>query len=163
MIAAIVMMACAFVPLVAAQENDANQSQTQRFEQFAKSLTNAKLVGHFTVNGAGEDKLTAEEYHIHEVKKLEDGDYWMFTARVKYGGRDVTVPMPLEVKWAANTAVITLDNVDIPMLGKFSSRVLIDGNRYAGTWSHGEVGGHLFGEIQQNKAEEGPATDSKQK
>ena len=43
--------------------------------------------------------------------------------------------------------VITLDNLWIPGMGRFSSRVLIHDGRYSGTWSHDEVGGHLFGRI----------------
>jgi hypothetical protein len=35
----------------------------------------------------------------------------------------------------------------------FSARVLLDGARYAGTWSHDEKGGHLFGAIERDGAE----------
>ena len=56
--------------------------------------------------------------------------------------------MSLQVEWAATTPVITLTNAAIPGLGTFSSRVVIYKNKYAGTWSHGEVGGHLFGTIE---------------
>ena len=59
----------------------------------------------------------------------------------------VTVPVPVEVKWAGETPVITLDEVTIPGLGTFSSRVVLDRGRYAGTWSHDKVGGHMFGTI----------------
>jgi hypothetical protein len=47
-----------------------------------------------------------------------------------------------------------LDNVAIPGLGTFDARVIIDGNRYAGTWTHGEVGGHMFGKIEKIKRED---------
>ena len=60
---------------------------------------------------------------------------------------DLTVPVPVQVKWAGKTPVITVDKVSIPGLGTFSARVLLDNDRYAGTWSHDEKGGHLFGEI----------------
>ena len=82
------------------------------------------------------------------------GDYWLFKARIRYGDHDVTVPLPLEVKWAGQTPVITLNNVPIPGLGTFDARVLIDGNRYAGTWQHGEVGGLLFGRVETSSTEE---------
>jgi hypothetical protein len=36
-------------------------------------------------------------------------------------------------------------------LGTFSAHVVIDGNKYAGTWSHGNVGGHLYGKITKIK------------
>ena len=32
--------------------------------------------------------------------------------------------------------------------------VVIDGNKYAGTWAHGKVGGHLYGRISKIKEEE---------
>jgi hypothetical protein len=161
-VVAVAVVAAIAANHLAAQEPSAEQDQAQRFEQFAKKLTGAKLVGHFTVTGKKSDELTAEEYHIHEVKKLDEGDYWMFKARIKYGGRDVTVPMPLEVKWADKTPVITLDSVEIPLMGKFNARVVIDGNKYAGTWSHDDgIGGHLFGEIVPNKAESGPDAEEK--
>jgi hypothetical protein len=157
------IVSCALVVHAYGQDAHPKNANTDasRFEQFRKTLTGAKLVGQFTVVGESKSELTSEEYHIHEVSKMEEGDYWMFKARIKYGGRDVTVPMPLEVKWAENTPVITLDEVDIPLLGTFSARVVIDGDRYAGTWSHGDVGGHLFGRILPEQAEEGKQAEGK--
>ena len=63
---------------------------------------------------------------------------------------DLTVPVPVQVKWAGNTPVITVEKVAIPGLGTFSARVLLDGVRYAGTWSHDDKGGHLFGVIERD-------------
>ena len=116
------------------------------FEAFTKKLSGAALVGHFTIDGKSEK--SEERYTINKVTKMPKGDYWLFEARITYGNKDVTIPMPLEVKWAANTPVITLDNVKIPTLGTFDARVLIDGDRYAGTWQHDAVGGLMFGRIE---------------
>ena len=82
---------------------------------------------------------------------MSQGDYWVFTARIKYGKKDITLPMPLQVKWAGNKPVIYLDNVTIPGLGTFSSYTVIDGDKYSGTWQHGDVGGHMFGTITPAK------------
>ena len=129
--------------LVARAEN------RERFKEFEKAMTGVKLVGHFTVDGKnGQSK---EEYTIQTVKKLPQGDLWMFTARVKYGGTNLVVPMPLPVKWAGNTPVISMKNLKIPLLGTFSAQVVLDGNRYAGTWQHGKVGGHMYGQIVKVK------------
>ena len=119
--------------------------------EFADRLTGATLVGHFTIPGLDLEKpLHEERYEIRRVTKIMgNGDYWLFLARIKYGDHDITVPMPLEVKWAGKTAVITLDHVTIPKLGTFDARVVIDGTRYAGTWQHNDVGGHLFGSIEK--------------
>lgn len=123
------------------------------YDAFAKKMTNSTLVGNFTVDGQT-GSLTEERYDLKSVSKMPRGDYWLFKARIRYGDHDVTVPLPLEVKWAGQTPVITLNNVPIPGLGTFDARVLIDGNRYAGTWQHGEVGGLLFGRVETSSTEE---------
>jgi hypothetical protein len=132
------------------------------YDLFEKKMTNVKFTGNFTVLGKQQDNLPKESYTIVSVKKLAEGELWLFTARVQFGGRDVTLPMPLQVQWAGTTPVITLTNVLIPGLGTFSSRVVIYKNKYAGTWTHGDVGGHLFGTIGPN-TEANPATDSPSK
>jgi hypothetical protein len=76
---------------------------------------------------------------------------YRFTARIKYGDVDQEVPMDLKVLWSGRTPVITLDNFWIPGMGTFGARVLIHSDRYAGTWQHDAVGGHLFGKIQAAK------------
>jgi hypothetical protein len=129
----------------------------ERDQEFKKLVTNVKLMGNFTVDGADEAKLQREEYAITGAMKLGNGDYWALTSRIKYGDVDLTVPVPVQVKWAGNTPVITVDSVKIPGLGTFSARVLLDGARYAGTWSHDEKGGHLFGTIMPAKDEPEPA------
>ena len=120
-----------------------------RFAKFAKDMTGVKLVGQFTIDG--KEGQSKEEYTIQKVKKLPQGDLWMFTARVKYGGTNLVVPMPVPVKWAGDKPVISMTNLKIPLLGTFSAQVVLDGNRYAGTWQHGKVGGHMFGAIVRAK------------
>ncbi len=126
------------------------QTIAQRDENFKKLVTNVRLVGNFTLDGTKETKLEREEYAITGAIKLGNGDYWALTSRIKYGDVDLTVPVPVQVKWAGNTPVITVDSVKIPGLGTFSARVLLDKTRYAGTWSHDEKGGHLFGVIERD-------------
>lgn len=126
--------------------------ETQKlFDKFEKQLDGAALVGSFTtVNAESDDaeKLTKERYEIKDVKKMPNGDYWIIKTRIQYGDRDVMVPVPVEVKWAGKTPVITLNKVALPGLGTFGARVVIHDGKYAGTWSHDEVGGHLFGRIE---------------
>jgi hypothetical protein len=124
------------------------------FKQFEETLSGVKLVGRFTITGKDDGELPKEEYTINSVTKLPEGDYWLFKARIKYGENDVTVPLPLEVKWAGSTPVITLTDFTIPGMGTFSARVVIDSKKYAGTWAHGKVGGHLFGVIEKAAAEQ---------
>lgn len=126
--------------------------QEALFKKLEETLSGSKLVGSFTVTGK-DGPLRKEEYDITKVKKLPEGDFWLFTARIKYGDHDLTVPLPLEVKWSGDTPVITLTNFTIPALGTFTSRVLIYNDKYAGTWTHGKVGGHLFGRIVKTEQE----------
>lgn len=139
-------------------------------KQFAEKLSGATLVGHFTLGespAAGD--LKTERYRIKNVSKLA-GDTWLFQTGVQYGEKkEVFVPLPLEVKWAGDTPVITLTELALPLLGTYTARVLIYGDQYAGTWSGGDHGGHLFGKItrenssqdKENAAEGGnsPATN----
>lgn len=117
-------------------------------------LSGVKLVGRFTIDAPpgtpvpGEKEMPREEeYTITTVTKLADGDWWTMLARMRFGTVDLTLPVPVEVKWAGDTPVITLDKVTVPGLGTFSARVVLDGERYAGTWQHDAIGGHMFGRI----------------
>ena len=142
-----------------AEDPTAEAKRAELFKQFEKTLTNAEMTGQFTIVGKKVPPIK-ETYIIHSVKKMSQGDYWVFTARIKYGNKDITLPMPLQVKWAENKPVIYLDNVTIPGLGTFSSYTVIDGNKYAGTWKHEDVGGHMFGTIAPGKPK-APAKSTK--
>jgi hypothetical protein len=124
----------------------AGDDSSERFRSFAELLSNRVLVGRFTVDGS-EGELKEERYELGSVTKLPNGDFWLFKTRIRYGDHDVTVPLPLEVKWAGSTPVITVNDVTIPGLGTFSARVVIADGKYTGTWRHDAVGGHLFGQI----------------
>jgi hypothetical protein len=134
-----------------ADQTENKAEEKERFAKFEKLLTNAKLTGKFTVTGRPTDTLREETYEILSVKKLEEGDFWRFRTRIKYGDIDVVLPLPLEVKWAGDTPMISLSDLEIPMVGKgkFGARVLFHGDKYCGTWSHDDVGGHLFGTISR--------------
>ena len=119
------------------------------FKHFEETLTGVKFAGRFTIVGKDNGPLPKEEYTITSVKKMPEGDFWEFTARIQYGNYDVSLPLPLEVKWAGSTPMITLTDFTIPGMGTFSARVLIYNKKYAGTWRHGKVGGHLFGVIEK--------------
>ncbi|GIW99207.1 MAG: hypothetical protein KatS3mg111_2540 [Pirellulaceae bacterium] len=128
--------------------NDGQEPQSALHQRFERLLTGARLTGHFTVDGMPLDRLREESYEILQVEKLPEGDLWQITARIVYGDRDLTLPVPIEVKWAGTTPVLTLDNWLMPGLGTFSARVVLHRDKYAGTWQHDDRGGHLFGKIQ---------------
>ena len=113
-------------------------------------LSDVTLIGHFTLVGQEkQDALHEEKYTIEKISKMS-GDRWLFSTRVQYAGRDVTVPLPLEVKWAEDTPIITLTDMELPQLGTYTARVLIYRGQYAGTWSSEKHSGHLFGKIIKN-------------
>ena len=143
-----------FAPFVVAQEKAATPEINQETleKEFGEKLSGCVFKGQFSVTGRESDKPPQmEKYTISKVTKLKD-DYWLFLARVQYGGKDVTIPMTLQVKWAGDTPVITLTDLTIPNLGTFTSRVVVHGDRYAGTWQHGKTGGHLWGTLEKAPA-----------
>tara|TARA_B100001093_G_scaffold95033_1_gene87184 strand:+ start:458 stop:922 length:465 start_codon:yes stop_codon:yes gene_type:complete len=133
-------------PVHWAHSSEESTSKHDLFEKFSNSMKGVRFSGFFTIDGS-DHPPSKETYEIHSVQKFGDQDLWIFTARIKYGKKDVTLPMPLPVKWVGEIPVITMNNLNIPGLGTFSAHVVIDGGKYAGTWSHGKVGGHLYGKI----------------
>ena len=113
-------------------------------------MSGATLVGHSTFNNR--DGLSGEErYAIDKVYKIS-GDTWMFQTRMKLEGHEIPLPIPVQIKWAGDTPVITLTDMSIPGIGTYTARVVLYRDQYAGTWSgsHGNgksFGGQLFGKI----------------
>ncbi len=137
-----------------AEQGQAAAGRAALEKKFQQTLSGATLVGHFTLTGKEDaNSLKVERYTISSVKKIKD-DLWLFTVRVTYGTRDVTVPIPLQVKWAGDTPIIMLTDLKIPLLGTYTARVIIYRNKYAGTWSASDHGGHLFGRIERAKPAE---------
>jgi hypothetical protein len=124
-------------------------AQDPREEKFAAMLSEVRLVGAFTLDGQEGRAPTTEEYVIHKVEKGAKPDVWIFHVEFKMGGRPVKLPLSLEVRWAGDTPMIQLTNLRILTEGPFGARVFFHEGRYAGTWSHGEAGGHLFGKIER--------------
>lgn len=149
-----VSLLCLALPINLAHAQEAAQPKEAQVLQakFKKLLTGAKLRGQFTVDGKSLNDLHEEAYTVQKVEKLPDGDMWALTTHIKYGEHDLTVPVVLEVKWAGETPVLTLDDMTIPGMGTFSARVLLHKDKYAGTWQHDDKGGHLFGMIEMAKS-----------
>ncbi|HYI97186.1 MAG TPA: hypothetical protein VEX68_26835 [Bryobacteraceae bacterium] len=117
-----------------------------RNRQFTESMAGVTLVGYSTrLNREGLSK--EERYRIDKISHIT-GDSWLFHTRLQYDGRDIPVPIPLTVKWAGDTPVITLTDLSIPGVGSYTARVVLYRDQYAGTWSgKNNVGGQLFGKI----------------
>lgn len=117
-------------------------------EDFSKYLSGTVLTGVFTVDGKPLDKLNEERYEIKSARKLDGYDsLWEIITRIKYGDKDIELPVEINVEWIGKTPVMVMDSVSLPGLGTFSARVVFHDKKYAGTWKHDDVGGHLFGRV----------------
>lgn len=133
----------------AASQPDDPTNKEPRFRELQKMLTDVTLIGLFTVDRKKMNDMNEERYEIKSIKKMSnDDDLWALMARIKYGDKDVSVPIVTSIKWADQTPVMTMDRLLIPGLGTFSARVVFHDGKYAGTWTHDNNGGHLFGRIE---------------
>ena len=142
------------VQLGGAQDSPAKPKTKQPIEEFEKYLSGAVLTGVFTVDGQPLDKLNEERYEIKLAKKVdEESTAWEIITRIKYGDKDIEVPVEINVEWVGRTPVMVMDSVPLPGLGTFSARVVFHDKKYAGTWKHDENGGHLFGRVDRSVKE----------
>jgi hypothetical protein len=128
--------------LAACGRKDLGQETLER--QFSEKLSGATLAGRFSVTGG--ENLAEDRYDIEKVSKIA-GDKWLIQARIRYGTRDLTIPVPVTVKWAGDTPVIQLTDVEVPGIGSFTVRLLVYGDKYAGTWAGKDHGGEMSGRI----------------
>lgn len=157
----VALITCWLSPSAPAEQPDAKAQppaeDQEREQQIIDYLSGAKFVGRYTSDRDPSAAAKPEAYTISKVEKLPEPDRYRLTSRIEYGDTNAEVPIDLQILWSGRTPVITLDNVWIPAMGTFSARVLIHEGRYAGTWSHDEHGGHLFGRIE--RAEQEPPRD----
>ncbi|MEZ6059271.1 MAG: hypothetical protein R3C19_02805 [Planctomycetaceae bacterium] len=150
LLTAICLSSCA---VTLADEPDAEQ--LAREKAFSERMANTVMIGSFTIDGQSDGKAPkAERYEIESVTKVSDG-MWVFNARVKYGNFDQKLPFTVPMEWAGDTPMVSLTDQTFPLMeGKFSARVLFHKDRYAGTWDHDQIGGHMFGRIEKAKNSE---------
>ena len=134
-----------------AKEEQPEPAASELEAKFKATLTNATMSGRWCLIKDGQ--LTPEKpdkYTIVGVNKLF-GERWLIRARIQYGEKDYTAPIPVKVKWAGDTPVITVTDVGLPGGASYSARVVIYDNSYAGVWSGGAVRGLLSGMISREK------------
>jgi hypothetical protein len=132
----------------ARRDSAPTQSEAERNQEFTRSMSGVTLVGQSTrLNKDG--VFGPERYHIDGVTHLS-GDTWLFRTRMDVRGKELPVPIPLTVKWAGDTPVITLTDLAIPGVGTYTARVVIYRDQYAGTWSGENGGGQVFGKIESS-------------
>lgn len=119
--------------------------------QFVERMQDAALVGRFTMTGRDDRPALPDRYDIYSVAKVGD-DQWRFNAKI--GETGLTVPIVVTMQFVNDTPLILMTDASIPGMGSgFSARVFFYGDLYAGTWGHGERGGHMFGRIERGGAQ----------
>jgi hypothetical protein len=155
----VIAAAVTFAQETTAADGPADKAKLEK--QFAEKMSNAKMVGYWSLWGK-EDKPSRDTYTLGKVSKVE-GDKWTFEARIQFDKVDVTVPVPVLVKWAGETPVITVDKVGIPGVGTYSARVVVHGDHYAATWDGGDHGGYMWGKVVPATKEEPKKKESPKK
>jgi hypothetical protein len=123
-------------------------TQDELDRKFVEVMKGVTLVGRST--RLSDEKIIGEERYVIEGVSKVAGDTWLFRSRLQYGGRDIPLPLPVTIKWAGDTPVITLTDVAIPGMGAYTARVILYRDQYAGTWSGKNEGGQIFGKIVRN-------------
>jgi hypothetical protein len=115
---------------------------------FKATLENATFLGRWcSIQDGKMGPEQQDKYTIVGATKV-GGDTWLIHARIQYGGREFVAPLPVQVKWAGDTAVIVVDRMAMPGgTREYSARVLVHDDTYAGTWSGGDQAGLLKGII----------------
>jgi hypothetical protein len=114
-------------------------------KKFQAAMENVTLAGYYTLGDSADVK--ADQYRIEHITKVKE-DTWNFEARFKMGQRDMQVTLPIPVKFAGDTPVISLTNVSVMGMGPFSARIVFYDGAYAGTWAaSADHRGVMFGKI----------------
>jgi hypothetical protein len=124
-------------------------SLTEAERQFTERMRDVALVGSFTIAGREDRTPRPDRYDISSVEKV-GSDLWRFNASMKCcGAEGRTLPIVVPMRWNGDTPTIMMTDTSLPGLGTFTVRLFFYGDRYAGTWQHGAVGGHMSGRIEK--------------
>ncbi len=127
------------------------ESLSEVERQFSERMRNSTMVGAFTVSGREGREPRPDRYEISSVEKVGD-NLWRFNAKMNccgVGGAGV-IPIVVPMIFSGDTPMIMMTDHSLPGLGTFTVRVFFYGDRYAGTWQHGPVGGHMSGRIEKS-------------
>ena len=116
--------------------------------QFTEGMRNVTMVGSFTDGGREDQTPRADGYDIASVEKVGD-NLWRFNAALHCCGVNGAIPIVVPMQFIGDTPMIMMTDTSLPGIGTFTARVFFYGDRYAGTWQHGAVGGHMSGRIEK--------------
>jgi hypothetical protein len=123
-------------------------SLDEREREFTERMRGVTLIGSFTVDGREGHTPRDDRYDIASVEKVGD-NLWRFNAGMKCCGVNGVIPIVVPMRWVGDTPVIMMTDSTLPGLGTFTVRLFFYGDRYGGTWQHGNVGGHMSGRIEK--------------
>ena len=117
-------------------------------ERFKTLFTKAYLSGRWAPlkDGALGEERSGDKYQIVSVTK-GSGDNWTVNAKMKYRDQEIVMPIPVQMKFAGDTAILVVENLAIPNGGTYTARLLIYERTYSGTWKGQRGGGMLYGVI----------------
>lgn len=117
---------------------------TAQEKEFQESMANVLMEGGATRDG--KEGVSTDKYSVVKVEKTGP-ESWTFQVKVNMKGTEVVLPLPIDIKWAGDTPVITLTDKILPGMGTYTARVVIYRGNYAGTWSGAHGGGKVFGKL----------------
>lgn len=121
-------------------------SLTDVERQFAERMRNVTLIGSFTTAGEEDRVPRPDRYDIASVEKV-GADLWRFKAQCC--GVSGSIPIVVPMRFNGDTPMVMMTETSLPGIGTFTARVFFYGDRYAGTWQHGKIGGHMWGRIEK--------------
>ena len=126
-------------------------SSEQLEEKFKSTFAQVTMAGRWCPIKDGKLGPEKEDKYTIVSATKTGGDNWIISTRIKMNQQEMVVPIPVQVKWAGDTAVIMVDKLPYPGGGTYSARVLVYEKTYAGTWNGGERAGLLSGIITREK------------
>jgi hypothetical protein len=127
------------------------QSLNESERQFIERMRDVSLVGAFTLAGREDRTPRPDRYDISSVEKVGT-DLWRFNATMHCCGVNGAIPVVVPMRWNGDTPMIMMTDTSLPGVGTFTVRLFFYGDRYAGTWQHGDAGGQMSGRIEKRVA-----------
>ena len=118
-------------------------------KEFQAAMTGVVMEGQSTRDGR--DGVQADRYNIEKIEKTGE-ETWTFFVKVNMQGKEFTLPLPIDIKWAGDTPVVSITDKGLPGMGTYTARVVIYRGHYAGTWSGKNGGGKVFGQLTKSQA-----------
>ena len=127
-------------------------SLTEAERQFTERMKDVAMVGTFSIDGREGRNRIPDRYEIVSVEKIAS-DQWRFNAKMNCCGLagSLAIPIAVPMRFVGDTPMIMMTDTSLPGIGTFTVRVFFYGDRYAGTWQHGRVGGQMSGRIEKRQ------------